>query len=234
MWGSAAAVLVSVVVTQAAAESKNPFLAKAIEQLRALDERAALVTLAQAQDWAKDAPRELAMVNLYEGLAYAGLNEKVAAEDAFRAALLLDPAVALAPDASPVVLSWWREAGGTVPASVSTGETQPAKRTPWWIPAAVAVGLGATAGICYGEALSRYQTLTGPPALGLISPPTEHSLQTQGSTLQTVSVIAAASGAVALGTAVIMAVSNRSGAPATPTVTPTVTSSGVGILVVLP
>jgi hypothetical protein len=212
-------------VAQLIAAAPNPYLEQAKAQLAKLDERAALQSLAQAENWAKDSPLELAQVQLYEGLAHAGLNEKAAAEDAFRAAILLNPTLFLPADASPVVWAWWREAGGQEPVAPPAPQTSRA----WWIPAAVAVALGAAAGVCYGEALSRYNALTGPTSLGYLTAETEQSAKTQGANFQVVAFVSGGAGVAAVGTAVAMAVWGGSPSHASVSLAPAVGPAWVGV-----
>jgi hypothetical protein len=220
-----AALSLRLFLAQTSLATPNPYLAQAIAQLAALDERAALETLAKAEAWAKDAPMELAKVELYVGLAHAGLNQKPAAEDAFRQALLLDPAVMLPKDCSPVVWSWWREVGG--------GEGPPTRLPSpshtWWIPAALTVALGTTAGVCYAEALSRYQALSGSNSLGPLDPGTAQSLKRQGTNFQAVAWVSGGAGVAALGAAIVMGLVRTSPADGAVSLAPTLGRPGVGL-----
>jgi len=183
---------------------ENPYLKEAARQLRALDERAALSTLARAESWAKDKPEALATVNVYKGMAFAGLNQKKEAIDAFRTALLLDPQVRLLPDASPVVRGWWAEGGGgaaAAPAPVEARGSAEQHSGAWWIPSALAVAFAASAAICYAESLSKYNALTGPASLGPIDPGTEARLHDQGVLLQNLAWVGAGAAVAAAGTA---------------------------------
>jgi|CXWL01.1.fsa_nt_gi hypothetical protein len=140
----------------------NPHLTKAIEQVRALDEQAALVTLALAKNWPENTPGELAQVHLWYGLAYVGLAREADARDAFRAAILLNDALELPAGTSPVVHGWWKTLGGrqAKPALVPTKEVRspalvtaptivepaPVRIRPW-IGVAISVAAATTLGV---------------------------------------------------------------------------------------
>src|SRR5690242_12924659 len=69
------------------AQPQNPYLAQAVEQIHDMNERAALKTLELARRWSGNTARQLAQVNLYEGLAHAGLSQESKAVEAFKSAL---------------------------------------------------------------------------------------------------------------------------------------------------
>lgn len=102
--------MVSIIL--ALALQANPHLPKAIEQVRALDETAALATLELAKRWPENTPSELAQVHLWFGLAYVGLAREAEARESFREALALDEALELPSGTSPVVVGWWKALGG--------------------------------------------------------------------------------------------------------------------------
>lgn len=103
---------------------ENALLKKVREELQALNELAALKTLEQAREQAKNSPDDLAWVHLYTGLAHAGLADKPKAVKSFQTALVLLPDIALPTWVSPVVRNWWVEAGGVVPAAADTPRVQ--------------------------------------------------------------------------------------------------------------
>ena len=147
----------------------NPHLPKAIEQVRALDEQAALVTLALGKNWRENTARDLAQIHLWFGLAYVGLAREADARDSFRAALLLDDTLELPAGTSPVVTQWWSELGGRTgnPAllpllpdeaspsperiAVAPPAVRPVRWKPW-VGAALSVAAAATlgAGVYFG------------------------------------------------------------------------------------
>jgi hypothetical protein len=221
-----AALLISFVAAQATSGGDNPYLGEAIRQLRALDERAALETLAKAESWPRNTPQQLALVHLYVGLAHAGLNEKLPAEDAFRNALLLDPGIVLPNDVSPVVKSWWREAGGSEHVPPAPPPTAGSSKPMWLVPAGLAAAFAVGAGVCYGESLSRYQALTGPQSMGRISPSTEHTLQSQGQIYQTLAFVGLGAAIVGAGTAVVTVLTSG---PPKPSVTVRIAVSPTGL-----
>lgn len=102
MWIAAAA--------PTAGEPSDPQVRKAKAQLESLDPQGALRTLEAARVRLQDAPRSLAEVYLYIGLAHASLADQEKAIASFRAAKLLWPDVALPPDVSPKVQDWWAAA----------------------------------------------------------------------------------------------------------------------------
>ncbi len=119
--------MVLAVVVQAGTEapaSANPHLPRAVAQLRALDEAAALKTLEQARAWTKNTPRDLAFVHMYIGLANAGLARDGEAQASFGKALLLDPDLELPRFASPRVRDWWTRAGGKVEAAPAPAKAE--------------------------------------------------------------------------------------------------------------
>jgi hypothetical protein len=97
-----------------AAESLNPYLAPAIQQIRDFDEAGALATLEKARKWPQNTPRDLAQVYFYTGLAHGALAHEDEAVRCFKNALELDPSVSLPRDASPRIKEWWKRAGGTL------------------------------------------------------------------------------------------------------------------------
>ncbi len=110
MWPFAA-----LAVSLAAAPTGNPLLDKALGQLDALDEVAALATLTQAKAWPSNTPHQLALVHLYTGLAHAGLAHEAEALEGFKSALVLEPELSLPASVSPRVRAWWLRAGGKAP-----------------------------------------------------------------------------------------------------------------------
>jgi hypothetical protein len=114
VYGAAISTGLALVLAAATPQKGNPFLPKAIEQLRDLDESAALKTLEQARAWPQNTRAELAQVHLYTGLAQAGLVRADEAIASFRTALVLDPELRLPEGASPRVREWWVSAGGRV------------------------------------------------------------------------------------------------------------------------
>lgn len=108
-------VAVMLLAAVAHAAAKDALLERAREELQRLDEKAALKTLEQARAQAKTSPDDLARVHLYTGLAYAGLADKPNAVKSFQTALVLLPDLELPTWVSPVVRTWWAEAGGQVP-----------------------------------------------------------------------------------------------------------------------
>lgn len=104
----------------------NEHLARAIDQVQALDEQAALLSLAEARKSPTLSAGELALVHLYEGLAHAGLANGPDAIAAFHAARLLEPSLTLPAEASPRVREWWAQAApGTAPEARATLEPLP-------------------------------------------------------------------------------------------------------------
>lgn len=140
----------------------NPYLPKAMAQVRALDEQAALETLTQAKNWPRNTPSELAQVHLWFGLAYAGLVREEEARESFRAALLIDNSLELPSGTSPVVIAWWTASGGRVakpslvpvatkPGPDLAGGPPPEPEKPKWKPwAGVAVSAVAAAALGAG------------------------------------------------------------------------------------
>ncbi|MBL8949543.1 MAG: hypothetical protein JNK82_02115 [Myxococcaceae bacterium] len=98
----------------AAAPTGNPLLDEAVRQYDALDEVAALSTLARAKAWPQNTPHQLALVHLYTGLAHAGLAHEAEALASFESALVLEPELELPPGLSPRVRAWWARAGGAL------------------------------------------------------------------------------------------------------------------------
>jgi hypothetical protein len=92
--------------------TRNPSLLKAIDQIDAGDLKTALMTLDEARTWPNNAPHDLVLLNLYTGLAHAGLRHNQRAIDSFRTALMLDSEVKLPPHVAPHIRSLWMTAGG--------------------------------------------------------------------------------------------------------------------------
>ena len=149
----------------------NPYLAKGIEQVRALDEQTAVKSLIEAKNWNGNTTGELAQVHMWLGLAYAGLAQESEARESFRAALLLDDALELPTGTSPVVTGWWEELGGHRPQKpilVPTAQPPPTQqivearpqsrpvllRWPFWtgLVFSVAALAAFSAGVYYGVA----------------------------------------------------------------------------------
>jgi len=108
----------------------NPFLERGIGQVERLDEDNAVKTLEQARAWPRNTPEQLAQVQLWLGLAYAGLNQSSRAKESFRAALVLNPHLSLPPGRSPRIQSWWQESGGTISPTEMAQEAPPPRPAP--------------------------------------------------------------------------------------------------------
>ena len=110
-----ASVLALGLVLASSPRATDALLERAIVQVRALEERAALKALEQVRHRRGITPEVLARAHLWTGLAYAGLNDGARAKASFRLALVLEPALLLPEGFSPRVQSWWADAGGRVP-----------------------------------------------------------------------------------------------------------------------
>lgn len=155
-------------VSLAAPAHQNPHLVAAIEQLAALDDRGALVTLERAAAWPENDAAELSWVHVYFGLAWAGLNEKKKALESFKTALTLAPERRLPPSTSPTVQQWWKEAGGASNEKPKSGgflaeslaPPPPKSVTPRWVAlglfggGALAAGVGGGLG-AFSQELAR-------------------------------------------------------------------------------
>ncbi|MBK7862816.1 MAG: hypothetical protein IPJ65_30260 [Archangiaceae bacterium] len=102
----------------AALGTANPQLTQAMQKVAALDEAAALGLLDQAQLRSGNTVHDLALIELWRGLAHAGLSHTEAAQRAFDAALQLEPALTLPDSTSPLVRSWWEAAQRRRPAPI--------------------------------------------------------------------------------------------------------------------
>jgi len=101
-------ILVAIALCGAPAVSEeDPLLSQALSQLRSFQERQALETLKAAQAAHVGEPAVLARIKLVTGLAHAQLSEEAAAADNFRQALVLDPAIRLPPNVSPLIAGWF-------------------------------------------------------------------------------------------------------------------------------
>jgi hypothetical protein len=90
----------------------NPHLSKALEQIRALDDVGAQRTLQAALAWPDNSPTEAGTAHVYLGLIQAVHAKESEAIGEFKKALALDPELRLPPDLSPIVVGWWKRAGG--------------------------------------------------------------------------------------------------------------------------
>ena len=94
----------------------NPYLPRALKQIRALEEQAALKTLDQALRYEGSTETETATAHLYLGLVHATRAKEAEAIAAFKRALALDPELRLPDEMSPAVMGWWKRAGGKLDA----------------------------------------------------------------------------------------------------------------------
>ncbi len=92
----------------ATGETGNPHLRGAMEQVRSMNEGAGLKSLELAARWSGNGLHDLALIQLWMGLAYAGLSEEAKARRAFEAALRLEPGLPLPEQTSPRVSAWWK------------------------------------------------------------------------------------------------------------------------------
>jgi len=113
-----------------AGDSRNPHLRRAVEQLSAHEDRAALASLEAARTWARNTPDDVAHYHLYKGLALAGLGQRDASVRSFETALIIDASLTLPEGASPRATSLFREAGGKVPEPAAPVVSPPAAALP--------------------------------------------------------------------------------------------------------
>ncbi len=104
----------------------NPHLPNARDQLRHLDEKAAIKTLDRAIAWPDTTPEELAQIWLYIGLAHAGLIHEREARAAFRTALVINPNLELPEGTNPTWQQWWKQAKVERPAVPEVKQSAPA------------------------------------------------------------------------------------------------------------
>lgn len=107
----------------------NPHLPVARDQVRNLDEKAALKTLDKAMAFPDTTPEELAQIWLYIGLAHAGLIHEKEARAAFRTALVINPNLEMPAGINPAWQEWWRQAKVERPA-VAPLEPKPVVEAP--------------------------------------------------------------------------------------------------------
>lgn len=113
-----------------ALKSANPYLQPAWEQLSALNEEQALLTLADAKRWPKNTARDLARVQLLLGLAHGGLAHETEAVASFRLAHLFEPSLELPAGVPQRIREWWARAVGRVEDVAPTRPAAPAAAPP--------------------------------------------------------------------------------------------------------
>lgn len=99
----AACLLVMLAAGSARAETQNPSLVRARGEIEELRFEAARQSLAEALEWGRNSPAQLAEIHQLAGEVAAGMGDRAAAEEHFRRLLAIDPNARLAVGTSPKI-----------------------------------------------------------------------------------------------------------------------------------